>query len=494
MSEPAATPARKRRVRLRVVIAVVATVIILAPLAWLWQASLVPKSYSVMQMGYLDYGGGPAAGHDHGSGAQSIADLKVDPAEKANRTVELVAAQQNLTIGGKQIAGYTLNGTSPGPTITARQGDLVEVHLKNASVRAGVTLHWHGYDVPASMDGVAGVTQDEVPIGGEFVYRFRAEQVGSYWYHSHQLSHEQVIGGLFGALVVLPKAGTGDDVDVLATAHTYGAQKTINGAVGDLRVPAKPGQQVRIRVLNTDNGPIQTWPSVPYKLVSVDGGDVNAPTEVTDHSVTVTGGGRADLALTMPTDGRPVRVQVSKGTAVILGSGEIAPPAQPATPLDLLSYGTPKSYGFDPAQADRHFLYSVGHRPGFVKGVPGLWWSINGRLYPNVPMYVVRAGDIVVMRIDNHSGEPHPMHLHGHHAVVLARDGVKATGSPWWMDSLEVLNGEVYDIAFVADNPGVWIDHCHNLKHAAQGMVAHLMYEGVTSPYRIGGTADNQPE
>ena len=60
--------------------------------------------------------------------------------------------------------------------------------------------------MPAAMDGVAGVTQDEVPVGGEFTYRFVAHQVGTYWYHSHQVSNEQVIGGLFGTLVVLPKA------------------------------------------------------------------------------------------------------------------------------------------------------------------------------------------------------------------------------------------------------------------------------------------------
>ena len=84
------------------------------------------------------------------------------------------------------------------------------------------------------------------------------------------------------------------------------------------------------------------------------------------------------------------------------------------------------------------------------------------------------------------------MHLHGHHAVVLARNGVPATGSPWWVDSLDVGDGETYDVAFVADNPGIWMDHCHNLIHARDGLVAHLMYAGVTPPYRIGGA--NAPE
>jgi FtsP/CotA-like multicopper oxidase with cupredoxin domain len=357
-----------------------------------------------------------------------------------------------------------------------------------------MTLHWHGYDVPAAMDGVAGVTQDEVAVGGEFTYRFVADQVGTYWYHSHQVSNEQVIGGLFGTLVVLPKAGRGDAVDVVATAHTYAGMKTINGAVGDLKMPAKPGEQVRVRVINTDNGPIETWADTPFRVLTTDGYPINAPTEVTDRSVTVTAGGRADLGITMPSDGKPVRVQVSKGTAVVLGTGDAAAPPQPTAALDLLTYGRPTALPFDPAQANRHFDYSIGHRPGFVRGAPGLWWSINGHLYPHVPMYVVREGDIVIMHIDNHSGELHPMHLHGHHAVVLARNGVPATGSPWWIDSLNVLDGETYDIAFVANNPGIWLDHCHHLKHAAQGMVAHLMYEGVDTPYRIGGAAGNRPD
>ena len=48
-------------------------------------------------------------------------------------------------------------------------------------------------------------------------------------------------------------------------------------------------------------------------------------------------------------------------------------------------------------------------------------------------------------------------------------------------------------MAFRADNPGVWMDHCHNLQHARDGLVAHLMYAGVTTPYRIGDRG-NQPE
>jgi FtsP/CotA-like multicopper oxidase with cupredoxin domain len=77
---------------------------------------------------------------------------------------------------------------------------------------------------------------------------------------------------------------------------------------------------------------------------------------------------------------------------------------------------------------------------------------------------------------------------------VLSRDGVAATGSPWWTDSLNVADDEAYEVAFVADNPGIWMDHCHNLKHAAEGLVVHLMYEGVSTSYAVGGPAGNEPE
>jgi hypothetical protein len=108
-----------RSTRVRLVVSVLATVVILAPLAWLWQSSLVAKSYSVMGMGYLDYGGGPDDAHSHGSTDRSVSDLVADSARKADVRVNLVAEQQNLAIGGGSVAGYTLNGTSPGPTITA---------------------------------------------------------------------------------------------------------------------------------------------------------------------------------------------------------------------------------------------------------------------------------------------------------------------------------------------------------------------------------------
>jgi FtsP/CotA-like multicopper oxidase with cupredoxin domain len=473
------------RQRNRLVVAIAATLIVLGPLVWLWQDSLLPKAYNIMSMGHADLGGG--AGGEHGGHQRSLPKLVADPNRPADVAVTLTARHE----GDR----YTLNGTAPGPTIFARAGQLVEVRLVNADVRDGVTLHWHGVDVPNAEDGVAGVTQDAVRPAGEHVYRFVAPEPGTFWYHSHQVSHEQVARGLFGAFVVQPSTtdSTVDDVDVVALAHLFGAKHTINGSPDDLRVAATPGKTARVRVINTDNGPMSVWVAgAPFRVIAVDGRDLHEPGPIRDVSVLVTAGGRVDLLITVPSN--PIRVQLGGPLSVILGAGDAPVAAQPSSALDLLSYGTPAPLGFDPEAADRRFRYDIGRRPGFVDGRPGMFWTVNGRLFPDVPMYVVAEGDIVRMTITNHSGEVHPMHLHGHHAVVLARDGVRATGSPWWFDSLNVGDGESYEIAFVADNPGIWADHCHNLRHAADGLLAHLMYEGYTTPYALGSASGNEPE
>jgi FtsP/CotA-like multicopper oxidase with cupredoxin domain len=488
--------------RIRLALAGAMTLLVLAPLAWLWQDSLLPEAYSVVDMGYVD-GGGAGDRHanhgSHGAAGQRVTDFVADPARPADVQVTLIARQERFRLAsGREVDGYTLNGASPGPLIEATAGQLVQVRFVNESVPDGATLHWHGVDVPNAVDGVAGVTQDAVAPGQEFVYRFVADQPGTYWYHSHQVSHQQVVGGLLGALVIRPPAGAPvAPVDVTALTHLYNGVRTLNGLESDLRVPASPGERVRVRLINTDNGPTSVWVTgVAPRLVAVDGSDLNGPSPIDGEAVLLTAGGRADLEVTMPADGARVRVQVGGPLSILLGSGSADPATvpRPSGTLDLLRYGTPSPLPFDATKPNRSFTYDIGRRYGFLDGRPGYFWTVNGRLYPDVPMFVVAQGDVVRMTISNHSGEVHPMHLHGHHAVVLSRNGIPATGSPWWVDSLNVNDGETYEVGFVADNPGIWVDHCHNLNHAVDGLIAHLMYEGVTTPFVIGGASRNEPE
>src|SRR5689334_3113975 len=112
--------------RTRFVLACAATLTIVLPLGWMWQRSLLPSSYSVMDMGYVDTGGGPEPRvvHAHGAtldmsehGTTSVRDLIADPKRKADVRVDLVARQGTVKLAsGRVIDGYSLNGRTPGPT------------------------------------------------------------------------------------------------------------------------------------------------------------------------------------------------------------------------------------------------------------------------------------------------------------------------------------------------------------------------------------------
>lgn len=111
-------------------------------------------------------------------------------------------------------------------------------------------------------------------------------------------------------------------------------------------------------------------------------------------------------------------------------------------------------------------------------------------------MIMVRPEEVVKLRFTNsgRTEEFHTMHLHGHSFQVLARNGIPLAGSPVRLDTLLVAPHETWDVAFRADNPGVWMLHCHVLLHAATGMDMMVSYEGIQTPYSVGSATGNIPE
>jgi len=367
---------------------------------------------------------------------------------------------------------------------------------ENEDVEQGVTIHWHGVDVPNAEDGVAGVTQNAVLPGERYTYRFRAEQVGTFWYHTHQVSSKEVRRGLFGVFVIEPRERpTG--VDLALAVHTYDGIPTLNGNDSSGRRRIAAGTPVRLRLVNTDSfGHSLTVSGTPFRVLAIDGTELSKPTELANISLPIAAGGRFDVGFVQPP--RSVRLGI-EGSEVAIGlSPQRAPaPAEqlPVGEFDPLAYGSPAPTPFDATSAfDRRFVLKVSRKPGFFDGRPGRQWAINGGIYPDVPVFVVEEGDLVEMTIVNDTNVVHPMHLHGHHVLVLSRDAVPATGSPWWSDTLNVSPGESYVVAFRADNPGIWMDHCHNLPHAAKGLTMHVAYAGVSTPFLVGAEHDNEPE
>jgi FtsP/CotA-like multicopper oxidase with cupredoxin domain len=489
-------------------LAAAAALLVVAGLVWLasaWYSSRLPGTYSVMDYAVEDFGGGsrPAASHEHDRhgepGGTSVAKL-LGP-RKAGRIVRFRLTAEHATIklaSGRMIDALTFNGTSPGPELRVHESDLVEVTLVNKDLENGVTIHWHGVDVPSGEDGVAGVTQDAIEPGQTYTYRFRAEQVGTFWYHTHQDSAADVRRGLYGAFVIEPdQPAPAHALDLVLVAHDFDGVQTLNASDGVERRAVAPGTPVRLRLINSDNNPQRfTVGGTRFRVGAIDGTDLNQPGPLDGTTLALAGGGRYDIVFTMPT--APVTVAVA-GTAVRLAlsnDGQASPAAaKPGPTFDPASYGRPAPTPFDgSSRFDRMFKLVIGKKPGFLNGKPGRQWTINGHIFPRIPMFMVSSGDLVHVTIRNKTGNVHPMHLHGHHVLVLSRNGVPVTGSPWWSDTLDVQAHERYEVAFRADNPGIWMDHCHNLRHAAGGLTMHVGYIGVFTPFRTGTPAHNHPE
>jgi FtsP/CotA-like multicopper oxidase with cupredoxin domain len=495
------TGVRRTAVTVLVAVATTGAVALLGWIGWFWYDSRLPDTYNVMDHGTLDYGGGavPAEGHDAGNHAAiSVASLRGPRTGSPDAEFTLTAKRTTIRLGsGRTVAALTFNGRSPGPELRIRQGDLVQVTLVNEDIDQGVTIHWHGVDVPNAEDGVAGVTQNAVLPGEHYVYRFRAEQVGTFWYHTHQASSKEVRRGLFGALVIEPPGGSRHQLDLALVAHTFDGIPTLNANDRLDRRTITPGAPVRLRLINSDNVPHRfVLNGTRFLVLAIDGTDLNEPSPIDDVVLEIAGGGRADVAFAMPQT--PVWLTLAEGEVglALNAVGISRPPATvPETEFDPAAYGKPAATPISPTTPfDRRFQISIERKPGFLDGRPGLQWAINGRIFPHVPVFVVEKGDLVEVTIANDTKADHPMHLHGHHVLVLSRDEEAVSGSPWWVDTLNVKPGERYRVAFRADNPGIWMDHCHNLRHAADGLTMHVAYAGVTTPFNVGDEDHNRPE
>lgn len=419
----------------------------------------------------------------------SVADLRESDEGTTVHRFDLEARHQTITLPDGSDYDAVTFGSVPGPSLVVTQGELVEVALTNRDVAGGVTLHWHGYDVPSGDDGVAGVSQDAVLPGESFVYRFVADQVGTYWYHTHQDALEGIVRGLYGSLIVLPAGET--DAGVVAPIHSMGGDTLI----ADQQVLDGSGSgDIRVRLANTDQAPRSVVLDADASVVALDGRDLSGPAALpAGTTLRIPSGGRADLLVDAS---EPTTLRVERGGEAAIVFGGLSEPADldfRGPEFDVLdaASGAAPAWASGPVDVDATQVLEKLIR--MVDGLPRLADTINGAAFPAIQPILVDEGDVVRVTIVNRGTETHPMHLHGHHMLVISRDGEAAEGA-LWLDTVDVRPGETWVVEFVADNPGVWMDHCHNLEHAAAGMVMHLTYRGISSPFELGGTHGNAPE
>jgi FtsP/CotA-like multicopper oxidase with cupredoxin domain len=122
--------------------------------------------------------------------------------ELSGNAFNLVVGEQQVDFSGRPATAVTVNGSLPAPLLRWREGDTVTLRVHN-TLRADTSIHWHGMQVPAAMDGVPGYSFAGIAPGETFTYRFPVRQSGTYWYHSHSGGQEQ--RGLFGPIIIEPK-------------------------------------------------------------------------------------------------------------------------------------------------------------------------------------------------------------------------------------------------------------------------------------------------
>ena len=412
---------------------------------------------------------------------------------------------------------WSYGGTAPGPEIRVKAGERIRKRLVNG-LPQNTAVHWHGIRIDNAMDGAAGLTQDPVEPGGTFDYDFVAPDPGTYWYHSHDRSWEQMARGLSGPLVVddiepwtglegtatreitmllddwLLRPDAQIDTESFGNLHEWahagriGNTFTVNGRMG-AEFGVRAGERLRLRLINAANARIMPLAIEGHRarIVALDGHPV-APRD--GETVTLTPAQRADLVIDCtgnPGDRVPLLLDIGRGdlvpVATLVYSRERALPAATG---DVRPLPMSMVHDLDLANAQRETLTMEGGAMGNLTrarlgGVDREFeelvaakrvWAFNGVAGDlDEPAFRAKRGRTVHLTIRNDTGFPHGIHLHGHHFAVLSRNGVQDPNRDR-RDTVLTKRNDVVEIAFEADNPGKWLMHCHMLEHRAAGMLS----------------------
>ena len=470
------------------------------------------------------------------SGAAVVSVLPFRPARAGAPDVEfrLTAAPGRVPLvggGHPDTEVWCYNGRVPGPEIRLKQGERLRVAVENR-LAEGTTVHWHGIRVPNRMDGVPFLTQPPIDQGRTFVYEFDAPDAGTYWYHPHQNSPEQICRGLYGALVIeereppqvdrdvtwvlgdfrlLPDASIADGFEnrmEMAMAGRVGNTVTINGTVPDT-FAVRAGERIRLRLVNAaaarifglefsghrpvvialdgqpvephepEGGRVILGPAMRTDLILDMAGEPGSRSRIIDSFYRTLAYRLVDLAYTdepplarrsaddlprLPRNTVPEPdLKSAKRHAIVLGGGMMS-----GNMMGGGMMGDGMMGGGDMMGG----MMGGGMMGGMMSG--GAMWTINGvaaKGHDLKPMITLRRGSTALLAIKNDTAWYHPIHLHGHSFRVVAWNG-KSTKRRDWRDTVLVPPRERADVAFVADNPGDWMIHCHVLDHQEGGMMA----------------------
>ncbi len=420
--------------------------------------------------------------------------------EKANpngniKEINLVAGEYETEIfDGYKTKVWAYNGTVPGPEIRIKLGDTVRINFKN-NLPQSTTIHFHGVRVPNAMDGVPGVTQPPIKPGESFVYEFTPKDPGTFWFHPHVRSSEQIERGLYGILIVEDKKDNFDfdkvlvlddwkldrkkqiypyfdtPMDIMHNGR-WGNVITVNGKIENF-MTVTPGSTIRLRFINSSNARIykpQIGELSGY-VIAVDG--MNVKKEFLMGDLDIAPGNRMDIVLKIPESflGKDILIydnftssKIPLFTLKVRGDKK----SDSKNIKFALNKNIPDWSEAYKIQPDIRYVLDIRRKPG--GGMMELEWTINGKAYPEYTPFIFKYNKFNVFEFRNDSNNFHPMHLHGQFFKVIARNG-KPVSEPFFRDTVLVRPNETVLLATVPLDKGKWVNHCHILEHAEAGML-----------------------
>jgi FtsP/CotA-like multicopper oxidase with cupredoxin domain len=432
-----------------------------------------------------------------------------------------VINQEKININNKPTTVFKITQSNGVWGYRGVKGEIFDAIVKNKS-NVPATVHWHGLILPNNMDGVPLVTQAPIPPGGEFHYKFKLVQSGTYWMHSHQ---DFQIQQLLSAPLIIeePQQKNHEKEVVLFLADfTYQSPESIfqnlkkpqeqmhhmhkmdmsKPDLNDVKYDAfltnyktlknpeivtfKPGETIRLRVIAgsaMSNFFINTG-KLQGEAIAVDGNDIEP---FADNLFQLAVGQRIDIRVRIPKEEGyyPILAQ-GEGTNMQTGLILATPNAKIQLPPERVNqnfgalnyqqeYKTHAIQKTSLPKPDQKVLITMqGDMSKYI-------WTLNNEKWPNINPVKIENNKNVEITFKNDTEMAHPMHFHGHVFKVTEIDGKELNNGPY-RDTVLVLPKSTVKVQFVSNNLGNWVLHCHMVYHMAGGMITLLNYENTALP------------
>ncbi len=437
--------------------------------------------------------------------------------------LELIAKERMISLPafkGQAMPLWTF-GDEFVPVVRMRLGDILATKLVNELPKKTehTSVHWHGLRIPNDQDGVPYISQPPVNPGESWEYAFTPPDAGTYFFHTHCNTVEQLGRGLAGIIIV-----EGDEVEPFDAEEvlvlkdwridekgtfmpfftpegaskrgSFGTIRSCNGATNPtIETPARG--DVRLRIVNVDNTRVMMLgvEGAEAYVIAIDGiACPPFPLETWMLGPAM----RFDVLIRTPDTGKTARLvdyfapkPIPLATFHSIGpnlrepefqvralrAGRIAPPD--------LDNAKKKTFSFSAAAGKGQIATAPSE--GFEAQLLGSLclsfqpnWAINGTVWPSrdhsevpPPIETLKLGQTYIFTLKNLSSVHHPIHIHGHTFTVL-KSNKRRHLPPHFSDTILLAPKERISVAFVADNPGDWMFHCHLIEHQETGMMSYL--------------------